>query len=67
MKNVYFVEREDGNVTVSIMYFPTDNKYHFVNFTKGHICACGFESVDDALVDMEKLKNEGNIINYYKI
>ncbi len=67
MKNVYFVEREVGNVIVSIMYDRTDDKYHFVNLTKDHICACGFDSVEDAVNDMEKLKNEGNVINYCKI
>lgn len=67
MKEMYFVEKDSGSVMVSIMRNRMDNKYHFVNLTKDHICACGFDSVEDAVNDMEKLKNEGIIINYCKI
>lgn len=65
--NLYFVRRTKGNVIVSIMYSKTDNKYHFVNLTKSHICHCCFNTVEDAILDMDQLKNEGKIIEYYKM
>lgn len=64
MSNVYFVRRPEDDVVVSVMLNRADNKYHFVNLTKGHICACAFDTVEDALEDMEKLKSEGKILEY---
>lgn len=65
MSNVYFVRRpENDDVVVFVMLNRVDNKYHFVNLTKGHICECAFDTVEDALEDMEKLKNEGKILEY---
>lgn len=63
----YFVERNSGNVIVSIMFNRMDRKYHFVNLTKNHICVCGFDSVDSAVNDMKNLKMHGKIIDYHKI
>lgn len=65
--NLYFIRRVKGNVIVSIIYNKTDNKYHFVNLTSNHICSCCFETVDKAILDMERLKKEGKIMEYYKI
>lgn len=67
MNEVYFVERKQGNVIVSIMHCRIDNKYHFVNLSKSHICTCAFNSIKDAINDMVKLKRLKKIINYYKI
>ena len=67
MTNVFFVIREKGNTVVSIMFDRTDNKYHFVNLEKGHICTCGFSSIIDAINDLKRLKEAGDIIDYYKI
>lgn len=67
MDNLYFVRRTKGNVIVSIMYNRTDNKYHFVNLTSNHICSCCFNTINDAILDMERFKNEGKVIEYYKI
>lgn len=67
MNEMYFVEKDGGGVMVSIMYNRMDNKYHFVNLTKDHICTCGFDSVNNAVNDMEKLKSAGKIIDYHKI
>ena len=67
MKNVYFIKRQQGNVLVSIMYNRTDKKYHFVNLSKGHICSCGFETINDAILDMKHYKNNGIIDDYYCI
>ena len=67
INNLYFIRRTKGNVIISIMYNRTDNKYHFVNLSSNHICTCGFDTVDDAIADMEQFKNDEIIIDYYKI
>lgn len=67
MEELYFVERKKGNVVVSIMINRADGKFHFVNLTSGHICACAFNSVGEALEDMELLMEKGDIQNFHKI
>ena len=67
IKNLYLVIRNKDNVVVSIMFNKQDGKYHFVNLTKGHICTCGFNSVGDAIKDMEIKKANGEIIDFEKI
>ena len=49
------------------MFDRKDEKYHFVNLTKDHICSCGFDTIEDAILDIEQFKNDGKIIDYYKI
>lgn len=67
MKNVYLVIRNKGNVVVSIMFNRFNRSYHFVNLTKGHICSCEFETVWDAIDDMQSKKDNGEIIDFIKI
>lgn len=67
VNNLYFIKREKDNVIVSIMFCIADKKFYFVNLTKNHICTCGFNTIDDAILDMEHLKNSGKLIEYYKI
>lgn len=67
MEQIYLVIRKKGNVVVSIMYNRFDGTYHFVNLTKGHICECAFETVFDALGDMDTKKNNGEIIDYIRL
>lgn len=67
INNLYFIKREKDNVVVSIMFCKADKKYHFVNLTKDHICSCAFDKIDDAILDMEHFKNNGKLIEYYKI
>lgn len=63
---LYCVVKPSGNVIVTIMPSKQDGKFHFVNLTKGHICECGFTSVEDAIGDMEFLRENG-VLNFYKI
>lgn len=49
------------------MYDRSDSKYHFVNLTSNHICSCGFDSVEDAIVDIESYKNRGIVSDYYRV
>lgn len=65
--NTYYVLRTKGNVIVSIMYNRHNQKYHFVNLTHPHICSCAFDSVADALTDMDKKVYNGEILGYYKL
>lgn len=56
MNNIYFVQRKSGNAIVSIMRNKSDNTYPFVNLTKGHICPCRFDSVENAVKDIDSFK-----------
>lgn len=67
MNNIYLVQRKSGNVMVSIMRNKSDNTYSFVNLTKGHICSCRFDSVEDAVKDMDEKILNGEIIGYFKL
>ncbi len=67
MEDLYLVIRKKGNVVVSIMYNRADGTYHFVNLTKGHICECGFETVFEAIGDMEERKENGEIIDFVRL
>lgn len=67
MNNIYLVQRKNGNVIVSIMRNKSDDTYSFVNLTKGHICLCRFDSVEDAVKDMAKKILNDEIIAYFKL
>lgn len=66
MNNIYLVQRTNGNVIVSIMRNKSDNTYSFVNLTKGHICPCRFDSVEDAVKDIDEKILNGEIVGYFK-
>lgn len=67
MNNIYLVQRKSGNVMVSIMRNKSDNTYSFVNLTKGHICPCIFNSIEDAVKDMDEKILNGEISGYFKL
>lgn len=67
MNNIYLVQRTNGNVIVSIMRNKSDNTYSFVNLTKGHICPCRFDSIEDAVKDMDEKILNGDIVKYFKL
>ena len=47
------VIRKDGSERdVEIMYDRYSNKYCFVNLTSKHVCKCRFDSIEDALADL---------------
>ena len=64
---VFRVNRPEDSVIVAIMSHKNNGKYSFVNLTKNHICPCKFNSVDDAIADMDRLKSEGKIISYRRM
>lgn len=67
MNNIYLVQRKNGNVIVSIMRNKSDNTYSFVNLTKGHICSCRFDSVEDAVKDMDEKILNGEVTGYFEL
>lgn len=67
MNNIYFVKRKSGNVIVSIMRNKSDNTYSFVNLTKNHICQCRFDSIEDAVKNMDEKILNGEIVGYFKL
>ena len=33
--------------------------------TKGHVCACRFDTEEDAIADLEEQKLQGKVIKYF--
>lgn len=64
---IWLVKRQCDKVIVTIMKNKCDETYSFINLTKEHICPCKFKSIDDALKDMDRLKDCGEIINYFEL
>lgn len=64
---IWLVKRQHDKVIVTIMKNKSDWTYSFINLTKEHICPCKFNSIDDALKDMDRLKDCGKIINYFEL
>lgn len=61
----FLVNRCDGSKRiVRIMFDRATNKYCFVNLTTGHVCACRFDTYEEALNDMDK--NE-KVVTYFKL
>lgn len=63
----WLVKRPHDTVVVTIMKNKSDDSCSFINLTKEHICPCKFNSIDDALKDMDMLKDCGKIINYFEL
>ena len=61
------VVRPKDTVIVLIMKHKTKKTYSYVNLTKGHICPCEFASVEEAIKDMDKLKEIGKLISYRRL
>lgn len=64
---IWVVKRQHDKVIVTIMKNKSDGTYSFINLTKEHICPCKFNSINDALKDMDRLKDCGKIINYFEL
>lgn len=63
--NHFRVFKPSGTVDVLILKHKGTNEYSFVNLTKGHICPCRFQSLDEAIADLEQQKNDRKIFNYW--
>ena len=64
MKSIKVV-RNDGVFDVLLLQHKgVEDKYSFVNLTKGHICPCVFYSEQEAIADLERYKENGRIKSY---
>ena len=63
----FLVRKNSGDVEVLLLPHKGTNKYSFVNLTKGHICSCVFNSVAEAIEDMEIRKKAGLLDSYENI
>ena len=59
----FLVTRPHDTVLVFLMKHKED-LYSYVNISRGHICPCEFTSINDAVTDMDRLKEEGKIVRY---
>lgn len=55
------VYKNDTIVDVLLIKHKGTDTYSYVNVTKGHICPCVFNSMYDALLDIEHKKSSGEI------
>lgn len=60
----FLVERIDDNVEVLLLPHKDGSGYSYINTTKGHICPCKFNTIEEALDDM---KNNPKVIRYLQI
>ena len=58
------VVRPKDTVIVTILRNKSDNTYSFVTLTKEHICSCRFNSIEDALHDMDERIKKGTVLSY---
>ena len=63
----FLVSKPNETIEVLLLPYKNTNKYSFVNITKGHICSCVFNSIDEAIEDMEERKKKGLIDRYRRI
>lgn len=61
----FFVQRPNDWCEVEIWFDRATGKYCFVNMTKGHVCACRFDTEKDAIADLEEQKQQGKVIKYF--
>ena len=67
-KGIYFkVYKKDIVMDVALLKHKGTNTYSYVNLTKGHICSCVFDTVEEAIADMEDRKKQGLIEGYEEI
>ena len=60
----FIVHKETEDLDALLLLHKGTDKYSFVNLTKGHICKCVFDSVDEAMKDIEDRKAKGLLIDY---
>ena len=63
----FLVSKPNETIEVLLLPYKNTNKYSFVNITKGHICSCVFNSINEAIEDMEERKKKGLINRYRRI
>lgn len=51
------IRRNRPDCIVLLCQDRTTEKWCFVNLSSEHVCACRFDTIDDALADMKKREN----------
>lgn len=46
------------------MHHKSNDKYSFIDITKGHICSCEFDTQEEALEDLRNKYNNKEIASY---
>ena len=59
---IYKLTRPEDTIFVSIMKRKDNNKYSFINLSKEHICSCQFETIKDALQDLNNYIKKGKVL-----
>lgn len=65
--NKYCIVRPDDVVLVLLLINKNDKTYSFINLTKGHICSCRFNSIEDAENDLNAYIKLGKVEWWKKI
>lgn len=60
----FLVHKRGGDAEVLLLPHKGTDKYSFVNLTKGHICPCVFDSIEDAIRDMDDRRRAGLLDSY---
>ena len=58
------VHKENEDLDVLLLRHKNTDKWSYVNLTKGHICSCIFDSIEDAIKDMDERKEKGLLLDY---
>lgn len=61
LDNLLEINTPDGKILISITFCEIDNKYHYINLTKNHICPWGFDTVEDAKNNLKEYIKSGEI------
>lgn len=62
----FIIKKDKENINVLLLKNKLDDSYSYVNLSKGHICSCKFNSIDDAIEDMIERKNKGLLIDFWE-
>lgn len=60
----FIVHKENEDLDVLLLRHKNTEKWSYVNLTKGHICSCIFDSIEDAIKDMDDRKEKGLLLSY---
>lgn len=61
----FIVKKPNGEESVVVIFKnKSDGTYSFVNLTKEHICSCKFETIEEAIQDMNDRLRKGLIGSY---
>lgn len=57
--------RPNDTIDVLLMKHKLEDTWSFVNLAKGHIYPCKFNSIEEAIKDLENYIEKGKILKYF--